>query len=230
VGPGLRAVVGQAAGNPLYVREMVDALIRDGRLRREGGTAELVVAAELLGRAVAHTGPEDPRREQLQAMLASVLVMLGRREEAVQLAERVRAATRDPTRAAQASWTLARALGHLARYKQARAVLTDALRDPGADRVWTARMRALRSEASVSGGDFDQVAAAREALTAAEQVGDRLATALASNALCLSLSRHGGGSAALAVVTGAGHVGGRPGVRRPAAAHVAQPDGRTRDA
>ena len=41
VGPGLARVVAQAAGNPLYVREVVDALDREGRLTRADGTAEL---------------------------------------------------------------------------------------------------------------------------------------------------------------------------------------------
>ncbi len=54
------------------------------------------VAAELFGRAVARAEPEDPRREQLQTGLVSVLTMLSRREEAVELAGRVRAATKDP--------------------------------------------------------------------------------------------------------------------------------------
>jgi DNA-binding CsgD family transcriptional regulator/tetratricopeptide (TPR) repeat protein len=49
VGPGLRRAVGQAAGNPLYVRELVDALGREGRLRRAGGSAELVEGAAVLG-------------------------------------------------------------------------------------------------------------------------------------------------------------------------------------
>ena len=49
VGPGLRRAIGQAAGNPLYVRELVDALGREGRLRRVGGTAELVDDAPAAG-------------------------------------------------------------------------------------------------------------------------------------------------------------------------------------
>jgi len=41
--PGRRllGVLGRAGGNPLYVRELVDALARDGRVRVEGGVAEL---------------------------------------------------------------------------------------------------------------------------------------------------------------------------------------------
>jgi DNA-binding CsgD family transcriptional regulator/tetratricopeptide (TPR) repeat protein len=356
VGPGLRAVVGQAAGNPLYVREMVDALIRDGRLRREGGTAELVeddesggvpvslaaaisarlgfvseqtatvlraaallgaeftitdlgvvtgrpptglsaavaeamaagvlvesglrlgfrhvlirqalydgtpaalrlalhrqaaralaeagaaveqtaeqllaavpetdavgvvdgwvldwlagpgrvlsyrspkAAAELLSRAVEHTAPDDPRREALEVILASVLVMLGRPEEAVRRAERVRAGTHDPARAAEISYTLARALNNLQRYEQAKAVLTDALRDPDADGVWAVRMRAFGLAVAVSGGDFDQETTAREALGDAELIGDRIAAADAANVLCVSLFYRGGLTASLPVL------------------------------
>jgi DNA-binding CsgD family transcriptional regulator len=40
-GPRLRTVVGQAAGNPLYLREMVDALLREGAVRADAGIAEL---------------------------------------------------------------------------------------------------------------------------------------------------------------------------------------------
>ncbi len=42
LGGRLAAAVGQAAGNPLYVRELVDALVRDGRIRTQNGVAELV--------------------------------------------------------------------------------------------------------------------------------------------------------------------------------------------
>jgi DNA-binding CsgD family transcriptional regulator len=42
LGPRLRSLVGQAAGNPLYVRELVDALVREQRVRVQAGAAELV--------------------------------------------------------------------------------------------------------------------------------------------------------------------------------------------
>jgi DNA-binding CsgD family transcriptional regulator len=41
LGDRLAAAVGQAGGNPLYVREVVDALLLDGRIRVEHGVAEL---------------------------------------------------------------------------------------------------------------------------------------------------------------------------------------------
>jgi len=44
VGPGLWTALARAGGNPLYVREMVDALARERRLRVEAGAAELADA------------------------------------------------------------------------------------------------------------------------------------------------------------------------------------------
>jgi DNA-binding NarL/FixJ family response regulator/tetratricopeptide (TPR) repeat protein len=41
-GQGLLAQAGRAAGNPLYVRELVDALVREDRVRIAGGVAEVV--------------------------------------------------------------------------------------------------------------------------------------------------------------------------------------------
>jgi DNA-binding NarL/FixJ family response regulator len=40
-GPRLRAALNRAGGNPLYVRELVDALLRDGLIEVSGETAEL---------------------------------------------------------------------------------------------------------------------------------------------------------------------------------------------
>jgi DNA-binding CsgD family transcriptional regulator len=40
-GPGLLGLAGRAGGNPLYVRELVDALVREARVRVAGGVAEV---------------------------------------------------------------------------------------------------------------------------------------------------------------------------------------------
>jgi DNA-binding CsgD family transcriptional regulator len=40
-GPGLLGLAGRAGGNPLYVRELVDALVREDRVRVAGGVAEV---------------------------------------------------------------------------------------------------------------------------------------------------------------------------------------------
>jgi DNA-binding NarL/FixJ family response regulator len=50
-GPGLLRLAAQAAGNPLYVRELVDALRRENRLRFANG------AAEAAGEAAGRPGP-----------------------------------------------------------------------------------------------------------------------------------------------------------------------------
>ncbi len=159
------------------------------------------VAAELFGRAVAHAAADDPRREELQAARVSVLVAVGRREEAVELAGQVLAATRDPARAAEMSFWLAQALQPLMRYERARTVLVEALRTGGEHGVWAARMRALLSMVTLQGGGgFDQEAMAREALAAAERAGDRYAAGIASAVIALSLYFRGDLAGALEVL------------------------------
>ncbi|WP_051766985.1 BTAD domain-containing putative transcriptional regulator [Saccharothrix syringae] len=44
-GPGLRRIAERAAGNPLYVREIADALVRDGVVRLEADTADVSAGA-----------------------------------------------------------------------------------------------------------------------------------------------------------------------------------------
>src|SRR5439155_17815011 len=44
-GPRLRRQLAQAGGNPLYLRELADALLREHGLRFTGGAAELVGGA-----------------------------------------------------------------------------------------------------------------------------------------------------------------------------------------
>ena len=41
-GPGLHELAARASGNPLYVRELVDALLRERRVRTRSGVADLV--------------------------------------------------------------------------------------------------------------------------------------------------------------------------------------------
>ena len=45
-GPGLAELARRAGGNPLYARELVDGLVREGRVRVTGGVAELAGATE----------------------------------------------------------------------------------------------------------------------------------------------------------------------------------------
>ncbi len=136
----------------------------------------------------------------LQALLASVLVLTGRSEDAVELAEQVRAATRDPARRAEVSWTLALALTHLLRHEQAGRMLAGALRDHAVSDVWAVRMRAQLALVVTAGGDFGQLTAAEEAMVEAERRGERYAAALAANAVIGSLNHRKDHAAALAVV------------------------------
>lgn len=48
IGPRLRAALNRTGGNPLYVRELVGALIREGQVAVSGDTAEMVADAAVL--------------------------------------------------------------------------------------------------------------------------------------------------------------------------------------
>ena len=76
-GPRLRRAVAPAGGNPLYARELVDALARARRIRVDGGVAELTGAADqappaLAGAIAGRLGflsPEATRALRLAALL-----------------------------------------------------------------------------------------------------------------------------------------------------------------
>ncbi|GLY83540.1 helix-turn-helix transcriptional regulator [Actinoallomurus iriomotensis] len=156
-------------------------------------------AAELLGLAVAGLPADDPRRESLEAILATALVLLGRRDEAVRLAEKVAAATRDSVRAAEMSWTAAWAMTDDDRHEAALAVLGRALRAPGLSPAWSARLHAMLARAAIADGDLGRArAAARQALDEAARSGDRPAAAAAEHAAGLLLGHRGEPSEAAA--------------------------------
>jgi DNA-binding CsgD family transcriptional regulator/tetratricopeptide (TPR) repeat protein len=149
-------------------------------------------AAELLGLAVAGLPADDPRRESLQAILATALVLLGRRDKAVRLAEKVAAATRDSVRAAEMRWTAAWAMTDDQRHEAALAVLDRALTAPGLSEAWSARLHAMLARAAIAGGDLARAeAATRRALAEADRSGDRPAAAAAEHVAGLLLC-HGG--------------------------------------
>ena len=140
-------------------------------------------AAELLRLAVAYLPSDDPRRESLEVILAPALVLLGHRDEAVRLAEKVLAATGDPARAAEMSWTAGWAMTDGHRHEAAQSVLSRALRAPGLDDVWSARLHAMLARVAIADGDHAQAdAATRLALAEADRSGDRPAAAAALNA------------------------------------------------
>ncbi|WP_460359773.1 ATP-binding protein, partial [Actinoallomurus bryophytorum] len=131
----------------------VDWLLRAGRRLVSRAPED---AAELLRLAVAYLPSDDPRRESLEVILAPALVLLGHRDEAVRLAEKVLAATGDPARAAEMSWTAGWAMTDGHHHEAARRTLSRALRAPGLDDVWAARLRAMLARSAVADGDLAQ--------------------------------------------------------------------------
>jgi DNA-binding CsgD family transcriptional regulator/tetratricopeptide (TPR) repeat protein len=77
-GPDLLGVVGDAAGNPLYITELVTALSRGHRIRVAEGTAELTVRddsavpASLADMIRHHTGLLSPRAQQVLPVAAAL--------------------------------------------------------------------------------------------------------------------------------------------------------------
>ncbi|MFL6121278.1 AAA family ATPase [Actinophytocola sp.] len=77
-GPHLLTVVGEAAGNPLYITELVTAFSREQRIRVADGVAELtarddtVVLASLADMIRHHTGFLSPRAQQMLPVAAAL--------------------------------------------------------------------------------------------------------------------------------------------------------------
>ncbi len=77
-GPDLLAVVREAAGNPMYITELVTALSREHRIRVAGGVAELtarddaVVPASLTDMIRHHTGLLSPRAQEVLPIAAAL--------------------------------------------------------------------------------------------------------------------------------------------------------------
>jgi DNA-binding CsgD family transcriptional regulator len=158
----------------------VDWLLKAGRRLVSRAPKD---AAELLRLAVAYLPSDDPRRESLEVILAPALVLLGHRDEAVRLAEKVLAATDDPARAAEMSWTAGWAMTDGHQHEAAQTALSRALRAPGLDDVWSARLHAMLARAAIADGDLAQAdAATRLALAGVDRTGDRPAAAAALNA------------------------------------------------
>ena len=164
------------------------------------------VAAELLDRAAGQTGQvaradrwardglagapgrDDARWEVLAELLARVLLVLARNEQAEAVAGEVLEATADAGRRTRVAWTLASALRETGRRPQALEVISQVL--PGADPAdpWTARLHAARAltlvvDVHTANAGSEQIlraaTAAAEALMAAQRAGDRLAAGYA---------------------------------------------------
>jgi DNA-binding NarL/FixJ family response regulator len=79
-GPSLRAWLHRAGGNPLYVREMLDALTADGLVRIDGGVAELAGPVEAglttVSAAIAHR--LDFLSDNTRSVLRAATILGGR--------------------------------------------------------------------------------------------------------------------------------------------------------
>jgi DNA-binding NarL/FixJ family response regulator len=77
-GPNLLSTIGEAAGNPLYITELVAALSREHRIRVANGVAELtarddtVVLASLADMIRHHTGFLSPQAQQMLPVAAAL--------------------------------------------------------------------------------------------------------------------------------------------------------------
>ncbi|MGI8306483.1 ATP-binding protein [Saccharopolyspora hattusasensis] len=140
--------------------------------------------------------PDDPRRQPLRIRLTEALLLLGRTEEAGNLAEGILAegiptegtlaGSRDPEITAETSWFLAWSLNMGGRVDKARIVAENAIGAGKADRTtnlasrWTARLHGLRARITLSLGQVETAeTAARRALDIGRQAGDPFAIGLA---------------------------------------------------
>ena len=150
------------------------------------------VAADLLGHAVRHLPEYDPRREELQVVLAEVLVLLGRHEEVGELAERVLTRTRSMEHAVKLTCDLAWSHMMGARYEQAGEVLRLALRELDAGPEGRALLRSTLARSLLIMQDPLTVEVAERAEAEARAVGDRTSVAVALHILALARHYHRG--------------------------------------
>ncbi len=150
------------------------------------------IAVELLGRVRELTDAADPRRESLDTSLVTAQFLLGRNDDAEQLARAVLAGTRDPAVAGRMTWTLGYILLRNVRADEALAAATSQ-QLPALDAVWTARVRALQAMIFTQLGAErvgEAEASAHQAEVAGEQAGDPFAVGYAVHALSLVHSRY----------------------------------------
>jgi hypothetical protein len=76
-GEWLTGLMGQAGGNPLYVRELVDTLARDGRVRSAGGVAESAGDAGVIRVSASLAAAISERLGVLPAQTVAFLVAEG---------------------------------------------------------------------------------------------------------------------------------------------------------
>src|SRR5262249_41296959 len=120
-------------------------------------------AVELLARTIAGMCPEDPRWDELNAVLAWTLFRLG--DNAKPPARRSLAGTTDPERAAQMRGSLGALLLSEGRVEDARDAIGEESPRPGVPVAWRARLRALATavDAHRTGRAADTENAAQQA-------------------------------------------------------------------
>ncbi|MEV6229750.1 AAA family ATPase [Saccharopolyspora shandongensis] len=165
----------------------LDWLAHNGRLLAHRAPES---ATELLSAAICLLPTDDARREALQAAKARTLVVLGRPEQAQALCERVLAETRDRRLASEMSWHLAWSLAVRGLDEQAAEVIERALRTPGFERPWLARMHAMLGQVMLIRGEFESAnSAVEQALSEARPIHDGFALGLALHVRAAALAR-----------------------------------------
>jgi DNA-binding CsgD family transcriptional regulator len=138
------------------------------------------VAADLLERARDRLSWQDPRREVLDAELATAQLRLGDNEQVARLARPVLDYTSDPAMAGRIGWTLASALPRLGRLAEAVDVTDQVLARDGLPLAWSARLRARRAMSLFAAGRYDEAQSEAERAEAeGSQAGERLAVGYA---------------------------------------------------
>lgn len=148
------------------------------------------IAAELLRSAVGQLVGADPRREKLEACLATVSFLLLEHSEAEQRARRLLSDTASADLAAEMAWLLGYTLMRRDRPAEAAEVARAAIARPGFSAGHRARLAALHAMILTMLNQLDEAAAAaRQALELASRSGDRLAAGYAWHALsCVSFA------------------------------------------
>ncbi|WP_406689490.1 AAA family ATPase [Saccharopolyspora sp. ID03-671] len=165
----------------------LDWLVDNGRMLAHRAPES---AEGLLANALPLLSTRDSRRDSLRTARVLAMVQLGRPEQARDLSERALADTDDAACSAELSWYLAWSLAVLGQDDLAAEVVEKALRTPGFDRPWLARMHAVLGQVMLSRGHFEAADAAVErALAEARPSRDGFALGLALHVRGAALAR-----------------------------------------
>ncbi|MER7000831.1 AAA family ATPase [Streptomyces sp. NPDC000410] len=148
------------------------------------------LTTELLVRAQQSVRGNDPRRDTLEALLATIAFQLSRGDDVERAARQVLARTTDAGLAGEMTWALAYSLLRSSRSSEAVEILTQGPRRWPLDPVWQARLSALRAlTLYASGVPAQALRSARAALDEGRRLVDPLATAYALLTLSLLAAR-----------------------------------------